>query len=177
MPASNKRRFPVRVLAESPTPFPSRQRGQVLRPHPRRKILHVFDNRPLVVSDYESSAREQASQPENDELSPRVGIPSVRGRRCYGPYQGRMGAHRGLILDLDGDHLDDARRRRLTTSLLQFDAARVSACLSSPRQAAGSMTKAAFIARYDAIAQRASIAMAAGAADRLGKRANYYRSA
>ena len=50
------RGLPVRVLAELDHAVPSRQRGQFLRPHPRRKILHdlrqcrPLDRRPTTRS-------------------------------------------------------------------------------------------------------------------------------
>ena len=104
----------VRVLAEFDHAVPSRQRGQFLRPHPRRKILHdLRQHRPLDRPRRRDRALDdQASQPEirRELCAARQGIPSVRGRRLLRAVSmAALGAHRRVVLDLDGDHLEDAR--------------------------------------------------------------------
>ena len=107
------------------------------------KFFTIFDNtdRSIVSDDeIERSMTKHRNLKYDESFAPRGhGIPSVRGRRLLRAVSmAALGAHRRLVLDLDGDHLEDARSAAAERpALLQFDAARHRPAAAAARQAAG----------------------------------------
>ncbi len=101
------------------------------------KFFTIFDNtdRSIVSDDeIERSMTKHRNLKYDDSFATRAAqIPSVRGRRLLRAVSmAALGAHRQALLDLDGDHLEDARRcGASTTCTSSIRCCAASACRSS----------------------------------------------
>ena len=106
------------------------------------KFFTIFDNtdRTIVSDDeIERSMTKHRNLKYDESFAPRgPGIPSVRRRRLLRAVPvAALGAHRRFVLDLDGDHLEDARSAAAERpALLQLDAARHRPAAAAARQTA-----------------------------------------
>ena len=141
------RRFHVRVVAELDHAVPSRQRGQFLRPHPRRKVLHdLRQHRPRHrLRRRDRALDDQAPQPEirRELCAARHRIPSVRRRRLLRAVSvAALGAHRRQrIRSRWRSPGRPARCAGSTTCISSIRCCAASACRSSRRAASRCATR------------------------------------
>ena len=137
----------VRVFAEFDHAVSSRQRGQFLRPYPRRKILHHFrQQRPRHrLRRRDRALDDQAPQPEiRREFCPaRKRVSSVRGRRLLcAVSMAALGAHRRLLLRSRWRSPGrPARSAASTTCISSIRCCAASACRNSRRAASPRATR------------------------------------
>ena len=107
------------------------------------KFFTIFDNtdRSIVTDDeIERSMTKHRNLKYDESFAPRgQEFHLFAGDGCYVPYQWPHWVRTsGFVLDLDGDHLEDARSAAAERpALLQFDAARHRPAAAAARQAAG----------------------------------------
>ena len=168
----------------STTPFHLDSEDNFLRPYPRRKAIHhLRQHRPRHRRRRRDRALDdQAPQSEIRRALcvARDSVSSVRGRRLLRALSvAALGAHSGLLLDLDGDHLEDARGPpQQRPALLQFVAARRRPAAEAAGPAAGAGRAEACALSDGDISHQAAAQLHGDAPPlrriALGKKANYY---